>query len=58
VADQHFGQAIELVHEANDETARDIELAYAELLVARGAHEQASQHYRAALQRRARPATH
>lgn len=57
-ADQHFSQAIQLVREASDETARDIELAYAELLVARGAHEQASQHYRAALQRRARPATH
>jgi transcriptional regulator with XRE-family HTH domain len=58
VADQRFAQAIELVHDSNDETARDIELAYADLLVARGAHEQASQHYRAALQRRARPATH
>jgi tetratricopeptide (TPR) repeat protein len=58
VADARFAQAIELVHGTHDETARDIELAYAELLVARGAHEQASQHYRAALQRRARPATH
>ncbi len=58
IADQHFAQAIELVREVNDETARDIELAYAELLVARGAHEQASKHYRAALQRRPRPATH
>jgi tetratricopeptide (TPR) repeat protein len=58
VADQQFAQAVELVRETNDETARDIELAYADLLVARGAHEQASKHYRAALQRRAHPATH
>jgi tetratricopeptide (TPR) repeat protein len=58
VSDQRFAQAIDLVRDAPDETARDIELAYADLLVARGAHEQASQHYRAALQRRAHPATH
>jgi transcriptional regulator with XRE-family HTH domain len=58
VADQQFAQAVELVRETNDETARDIELAYADLLVARGAHEQASKHYRAALQRRPHPATH
>lgn len=59
LADQRFSQAIELVREVNDETARDIELAYADLLVTRGAHEQASQHYRAATRyRRPHPATH
>jgi len=56
-ADAAFERALALLADADAyETASEIELAYAELLVARGAHEQASSHYRAAFQHRQRHA--
>ncbi len=48
-ADQRFGRALDLLEpEGYTDTASEIELDYADLLAARGAHEQASAHYRAA----------
>ena len=53
VADKQFQRAIDLVGQSgHGETASEIELSYADVLGARGAHEQAAAHYRAAFQRR------
>ena len=52
-ADKLFQQAIDLVEQIGyGDAAYDIEFAYADLLTARGRHEQAAAHYRAALHHR------
>jgi tetratricopeptide (TPR) repeat protein len=57
-ADKLFQQAIDLVDQIGyGEPAYDIEFTYADVLTARGQHEQAAAHYRAALHhRQGRPA--
>jgi tetratricopeptide (TPR) repeat protein len=58
-ADRLFQQALDLVHQTEyAETSYDITFAYADVLSARGQHQQAALHYRAAAQgRQYRPAT-
>jgi len=54
-ADSLFRRALDMLDAAGaSEVGSDIELSYAELLAARGAHEQASAHYRAAFHHRQR----
>ncbi|HUS16739.1 MAG TPA: helix-turn-helix transcriptional regulator [Chloroflexia bacterium] len=55
-ADTLFKRALKVTADASD-IAGDLEHSYAELLAARGAHEQASTHYRAALKHQQRPAS-
>jgi tetratricopeptide (TPR) repeat protein len=51
-ADAHFQRALDLAQQGQGDAASEIELSYADVLVGRGAHEQAATHYRAALQHR------
>jgi tetratricopeptide (TPR) repeat protein len=54
-ADELFGRALDLLSQVEyDETASEIERAYADLLVARGAHAEAATHYQAAFRHRQR----
>jgi tetratricopeptide (TPR) repeat protein len=56
-ADDLFGRALDLLAQIEyDETASEIERAYADLLVARGAHAEAATHYQAAFRHRQRRA--
>jgi tetratricopeptide (TPR) repeat protein len=56
-ADSLFTRALDLLDQAGvGDAGADIELTYAELLASRGAHEQASTHYRAAFRHRQRQA--
>ncbi|MGN6700625.1 MAG: tetratricopeptide repeat protein [Thermomicrobiales bacterium] len=58
-ADELFGRALDLLSKVEyDETASEIERAYADLLVARGAHAEAATHYQAAFRHRQRRGSH
>ena len=56
-ADTLFRRALALVEPEHGELGGEIEVAYAEVLAARGAHQQASAHFRAAFRWRQGPAT-